>query len=335
MDERDKTLDMYSRHASLALRQYDLPDGASARLISLSENATFILEAERPVAILRLYLANARRPDVVRSELAWIDAIRKDGAADTPRVLRTRNGEPMAMFESDGVRCVCAMFEYVPGSELKIDNPKAYMQVGRIAAQLHNHVEHWTPPAGFVRRTWDLEAILGRDADWGDWRHGPGLKDHQLRLLETVEKRLRDRLGHFPIAAQRGGLVHCDLRAANLILDSDERIWVIDFDDSGFSWFLWDLCSTTTFIEHLPEVNEIVHMWLRGYSQIRPLSEDDLKVIPDLVVLRRLHIFAWLGSHPEADLARSLGDTYCSATCEVAQRYLDNQFLADIRSSAY
>ena len=33
---------------------------------------------------------------------------------------------------------------------------------------------------------------------------------------------------------------------------------VIDFDDCGFSWYLYDLGSSLSFIEHLPVVPELI-----------------------------------------------------------------------------
>jgi len=331
VNARDENIEIYTRHAIAALSHYDLPASSTARLISLSENATFIVKDEKPLGVLRIYLSNAGRPDAIRSELAWIDALRGDGAVDTPAIRRTRNNDVIARFEIDGESRVCSLFEYVPGSEITDHTPATYETVGRIAAQIHSHSRHWQRPADFTRRTWDLEAILGEGAEWGDWRDGPGLDENSRNLLERTEAVVRQRLANYTVDGDRGGLAHCDLRAANLMIGEDGRIWAIDFDDCGFSWFLWDLCSTTTFIEHLPEVDGVAAGWLKGYQTVRKLSADDLKVVPDLVMLRRLHIFAWLGSHPQSDLAQSLKETYCPATCEVAQKYLDGNFLTGTR----
>ena len=63
---------------------------------------------------------------------------------------------------------------------------------------------------------------------------------------------------------------------------------------------------------------------------VRPLTERDLAAIPDLVFLRRMHILAWLGSHPESDLAQDIGDSFTTATVELARRYLAGDYLADL-----
>lgn len=327
MESRDDTIQIYTQDAVAALRFYNLPPGVTVRLISLSENATFIVSAERPLGILRLYLSNAGKMAAIRSELAWIETLRRDGAVSTPAILPTINGDLVATFTTDHANRVCVLFEYVPGCEIAEHSPDTYRMVGQIAAQLHTHSRSWQRPPDFHRRTWNLETILGTGTEWGDWRNGPGLNRDSTALLEQTEQMIRDRLAGYAVEADRGGLVHCDLRAANLMVDPQQQIWVIDFDDCGFSWFLWDLCSTTTFIEHLPEVDDIVDAWLAGYQQVRPLLATDIAVIPDLVMLRRLHIFAWLGSHPQSDLAQSLKGAYCAETCQVALRYRSGEFL--------
>lgn len=319
--------ELYLRHAHEALARYDLPSDVRLRRISLSENATFLGEGTGLKIILRVYRAGYQSEAAVHSEMAWIEALRDSGTILTPRVLSTRDGDTVARTSAGSEDRLCAVFEHIDGTELPEDGLDVYRVVGATAARLHNHVSSWDLPAGFERRTWDVEAILGPGADWGDWRGGPGIAPADRNLLERAEERIRDRLRDYPAAGDRGGLVHCDLRAANIMVDQSGQMWVIDFDDSGFSWFLWDLCSTTTFIETSPNLDDIVASWLEGYQSDRALQSEDLAVIPDLVFLRRLHLLAWFGTHPESDLARTLGSTFGPETAALAERYLTDNLV--------
>ena len=40
------------------------------------------------------------------------------------------------------------------------------------------------------------------------------------------------------------------------------------------------------------------------------------------IMLRRMTLFAWIGSHAATDLARTEGRAYSFHTCELAERYL-------------
>lgn len=321
----------HTAFARQALRAYDLPGSARARLISLSENATFLVEDEQPLGVLRVYRIGYQSQDAVRSELAWIDALRDDGdVVATPAIRRTRHGEALQWITVGGVTRACAMFEHVRGAAPAEDDLATYALVGRTAAALHLHVQRWQRPDWFSRAAWDIDAILGADARWGQWRDGPGLDAEGTAVLERAERRVRAGLADYPAREPVAGLVHCDMRAANLLKGPDGSVWVIDFDDAGFSWYLWDLCSATTFVEHLPHVGEVIAAWVRGYRQVRPLTERDLAAIPDLVFLRRMHILAWLGSHPESDLAHDMGDSFTTATVELARRYTAGDYLAGL-----
>lgn len=320
-------------YAQAALAAYDLPDNAELKLISLSENATFLVSRDRPLGVLRIYRPDYQTEAAKRSELAWIAELRSQGTVATPQVIPTKSGQELHRVKLDNVERDAVLFEFVPGRELGEEEMSTYASVGEISAKLHLQVLAWDKPAGFERMSWELERILGPDAPWGDWRQGPGLDGPALDVLELAEEVVRHRLESYSPTVTNSGLVHGDLRAANVLVGEDENLWVIDFDDSGFGWFLWDLCSTTTFIEHTPQVDDVVDAWLDGYTKIRLLNEDDLAAIVDLVFLRRLHVLAWLGTHPESDLARDLGRTYAHGSVEVATKYLNGNLLPRLRTT--
>lgn len=321
----------YPAFAREAITAYDLPEGARERLISMSENATFLVETDAPFAILRIYRADYQSIAAIESELAWIDAVGTYPHVRTPKTFRTRDGALYGTVEIDGQARHFAMFEYVPGRPPETTNVGDYEVIGELAAHLHQQVSAWDHPEGFERPTWDLDTILGDDPHWGDWRNGPGLADADREILEKVETSIREALAEYPQGPSNSGLVHGDLREANLIKCDDDSIWIIDFDDCGFSWLLWDLCSSTTFIEHEPHVDDIVDAWFDGYAKVRSLTQEDLTAARHLVFLRRLHILAWLGTHPESDLAHALGDTYTAHTVTIGRDYLEGRFLGRSR----
>lgn len=319
------------RIADLALHMYDLPQGSTARLISLSENVAFLVEQHAPLGVLRVYRPGYHSELSRESELAWIEAIRATGIVQTPGVVPALDGRLLQQVDLDRDVHTVAMFEFVPGRLLGQDDMRAYSDVGRIAALLHLHGRSWQRPDWFQRPRWALADILDSGARWGDWCKGPGLTHEDRALLERLELRLRSHLTDYDLDDRNSALVHGDLRAANLLTDDVGRLWVIDFDDCGDGWLLWDLCTAIANIAHEPNVHEAVDAWLDGYLRVRHLEHRDLRMIPDLVLLRRLHMLAWLGSHPDSDPAREAGESFARQTCEIAQRHLRGEYLAGLR----
>src|SRR5581483_9634210 len=140
----------------------------------------------------------------------------------------------------------------------------------------------------------------------GRWQDGIAVGPQEREVLGRLDATLRTRLGRFGTAPDRYGLVHADLRLANLLMDGDST-YVIDFDDCGWSWYLYDLGAALSFIEHDPRVPELVDSWTRGYRRVRALPAEDEAEIPTFILMRRLLLVAWIGSHAGTDLARSMG----------------------------
>jgi Ser/Thr protein kinase RdoA (MazF antagonist) len=97
---------------------------------------------------------------------------------------------------------------------------------------------------------------------------------------------------------------------------------VIDFDDCGFSWFMYDAATPVSFYEHEPQVPDLIESWKIGYRRVLNLSVADEAEIPTFVMLRRLLLVAWIGSHSETDLAKSMGLDYTLGTIGLCDRYL-------------
>jgi Ser/Thr protein kinase RdoA (MazF antagonist) len=75
-------------------------------------------------------------------------------------------------------------------------------------------------------------------------------------------------------------------------------------------------------------VPELIDAWVGGYRAEAPLSPAEEAELGTFVLLRRLLLVAWLGSHPDADLARTLGAAFTTATCELAEAYLSKASLS-------
>ncbi|ODN65638.1 phosphotransferase enzyme family protein [Methylophaga muralis] len=119
--------------------------------------------------------------------------------------------------------------------------------------------------------------------------------------------------------------MHADLRLANLLVD-DKQLSVIDFDDCGFSWFIYDFASAVSFLETSPLLPELQQAWVRGYKSIAALSAEDEAMISTLVMFRRLLLTAWVASHPETPTAAEAGfEQFTFGTIELAKKYLQQQ----------
>ncbi|MCK0207051.1 phosphotransferase [Starkeya koreensis] len=308
-----------------ALPRWGLSEAAELRLLTISENATF--RASDPASgrevVIRVHRPGYHTRDEIESELAWLTALGAEDFVATLTPIPQTDGSLIADLDDDGTTRHAVAFGLLAGKEPDEGDDLArwYRELGAVNARLHAHARGWARPEGFVRKRWDYEAMLGNVRLWGDWRAGAGLDAQGLAVLERTSAVLRDILADYGTGEDRFGLVHADMRLANLLVDGD-TLSVIDFDDCGFSWYLYDFAAAVSFSEHEPYIPQLQAAWVEGYRSVAPLSEADCAMLPIFVMLRRMLLTAWIASHAETPTAQALGEGYTHGTVALARAFL-------------
>jgi Ser/Thr protein kinase RdoA (MazF antagonist) len=317
-------LERVARCAEQALASYGCHPATTVRLLNVSENATYLVEDPGAgPSVLRVHRLGYHTEAEIASELAWMDALRAEAGVRTPRVLPAADGRRIvtAVDAASGELRSCVRFEFLAGAEPADDSLPHFAELGEITARMHKHARTWARPRGFTRFHWDYDTALGRRPRWGRWQDGIGVDHAESQVLGRLDATLRARLAAFGHGPGRYGLVHADTRLANLLVD-DGSVSVIDFDDSGFSWYLYDAGTSVSFFEHEPHVPELVDAWLTGYRRVLGLPAEDEAEIWTFILFRRLLLVAWIGSHTAVDIARELGAGYTRDSCDLAEKYL-------------
>lgn len=314
------------RLANASLGLWDMPEGARARLINVSENATYLVEAGGGYrAILRVHRENYHSRRAIECELEWIAALAEAEAVVTPGHYLGRDGRAIQVGRTGGLddQRFMVLFHFVEGSEPDENGDLGgpFEELGEIAARTHVQSVGWQRPADFERLTWDIDAVFGAQATWGNWRDGPKVDAAIAEILEQVEDTVKRRLAAFGKSSDRYGLMHADMRLANLLID-ESGTRLIDFDDCGFGWFLYDFATGISFMEDDPRVPELKQAWVRGYRKARSLSAEEEAEIDTFVMLRRLALLAWIGSHIEAPEPQALAPDFARVTVELGATYL-------------
>jgi Ser/Thr protein kinase RdoA (MazF antagonist) len=306
------------------LLAWGLGEDTTLALLTISENATFLAQTpEGGRLIFRVHRPDYHTEAEIRSELAWIVALARDNVVITPAPLAAQDGNYLVAFSDGETQRLAVAFVFMPGLEPDAgsDLVRWYGHLGEITARLHLHAGSWTRPPGFTRKRWDFDTIIGPGAHWGDWRLAPGLDASGIAELERVAALLERQTAAFGHAANRFGLVHCDMRTANLLVEG-EHMAVIDFDDCGLSWFAYDFATSISFMEHEPFVPALTRAWVNGYRRTALFPAEDEAMLPAFVMLRRMQLTAWVASHGETPTAQTLGEDYARGTVALGVEYL-------------
>jgi Ser/Thr protein kinase RdoA (MazF antagonist) len=314
--------------ARASLAAYGRASDSALRLLSLSENATYLVEDDEPM-VLRVHRPGYHSLDAIRSELTWMKALRTETSVTTPELICAQDGSDVVSAVVDDAVLHVDAVSYIRGCTAEEDpDAVGFDELGRLTAMMHDHARHWSAPGGFTRFRWDLETILGPQARWGNWRLAPGLTEQDRNWIGRAAADISNRLTEFGCEPDRFGLVHADLRLANLMVDPSDPglgITVIDFDDCGWSWYLADLGAAVSFIEDVPAGERIISEWLTGYLDVGSIAPDHLELIPAFVMMRRIMLTAWIASHVDADAAIGVGEDFAANTARLAERYLHDR----------
>lgn len=279
--------------------------GGHATLVNLSENHTFRIDgADGSKHILRLHRPGYHSLTAIKSELGWVAALRAEGEMPVPRPLLGANGALVQFVETPEISARHAvLFAFEDGVEPQPEDELAplFETLGGYAARNHIHTTTYRPER-IERPLWD-EGVLDTDGIWGDWRKAPGAEPVR-DTLTRLDARLRQDLAVYGKGSDRFGLIHADMRLANLLV-AEDKVTLIDFDDCGFGWFAYDFAAAVSFIDDQAVLPELKAAWIRGYVRHRPLEAADIAAMDTLVLLRRMLLLAWTGTHAETDLARS------------------------------
>lgn len=311
--------------ATDALHLWPVPAGAKLRLLNVSENTTYLVEKDEYKSILRVHRTAYHTRRGIEQELAWSKALYDDGMVLTPPPIPGVNGSLVQQAQSTHLSepRFMVLFEFAGGRQPdeSEDLVAPFERLGAIAARTHVHSQQWQKPEPMERLSWDVDAILGPQANWGNWRDAPNVTPEIREILDRVESLIAARLNAFGKGDDRYGLIHADMRLANLLIDG-ETTCLIDFDDCGLGWFLYDLATGLSFIEDHPQAPALCDAWLRGYQTVRPLSNLEKREVDTFIMLRRMALLAWIGSHMQAPEPKALAPHFAMGTAKLGQAYL-------------
>ena len=295
--------------AQAALVPYRLSH-ARLRLLQHLANTTFCVEegggpGEEPEgasSAMSRYVLRIHRtgPDSLlrsRSELLWLEALRRDTELVVPEPVRARDGSLAIVAQAPGVpspRC-CVLFHWIDGEfrDARL-TPKDLAQVGAFLANLHKYAEQFVPPPTFDRVRLDATHMF--NSDWVATALSKGallLAPSDARVIQTVIARARNVARELGEGTDVFGLVHGDFQQGNYLFHKGE-VRAIDFDTCHFGYYLYDIATTLGALTEFPAFLEMRSAFFRGYRKVRPLACAYTVHLDTFIAARRATILLWI-----------------------------------------
>ncbi len=79
--------------------------------------------------------------------------------------------------------------------------------------------------------------------------------------------------------------------------------------------------------EHHPRAAEWVDNWIQGYERVAHITDEEMALVPTLLIQRRIQMTAWMGTHADTEMALSLGPRWADHSVRLCRRYLETNQL--------
>lgn len=325
--------------AKAAARSWNT-DGSPPELVKNRENAIFRIKLESGAdAALRIHRLGYHDDTALRSELQWMAAL-GDAGLSVPRPIAAKNGVLLVTCgdtRAPGERHADVL-QWLGGAPLgETGKPLGhsrdrlsgiFAQVGAAMAKLHGVSDRWRMPNGFRRHAWDQDGLLGETPFWGRFWENENLSPDQRTTISAARKRaVRDLAAY----ARTGdyGLIHADLVRENILVDGN-RIHLIDFDDAGFGWRIFDIATALHRNRSEPDYPLIRDALISGYRSERGLRDDDIAALPLFLLLRGFTYLGWIMTRMSERDAEIRLRRFIKTAVSDSEAYLDDRQLIDM-----
>ena len=301
--------------------------------LKVRENAVFAVHlADGGKVVMRVHRLGYHSDEALQSEQLWMRAL-SAAHIEVPCALPSKADNAFELVEVPGVpgRRQVDVFAWIDGQQLGsvVHGPEAtcesvarmYSTVGELAARIHNQACEWRLPAAFRRHAWDAQGLAGAKPFWGRFWELKSLSAAERAFFERVKVKVFDELTRFGTQPDRYSLIHADLVPENILVASN-RVRIIDFDDAGFGWHLFEIATSLYFIRRESWYEAARAAIIAGYRRVRPLPDAHLRLLPLFLAARGTTYLAWVHTRQGEAVVEELEPQLIELAVAAAEDYL-------------
>ncbi len=300
------------------------------------ENSVFKVETTRGAAALRVHRQGYHGREAIESEMTWMAHLAACGLK-VPEPLSNMENAYLAEIVFEGKTYFVDVLTWLDGTPLgnsidplpynKAELQTIFFNLGEAMARLHAASDAWVIPADFQRHAWDLDGFVGEKPFWGAfWKAGELTDDERLILSQARQKAVAV-LQSLKHKGADYGLIHADFVRQNILVTA-QGLRIIDFDDSGFGFRMYDIATALVKNRAEPHYDAMKKSLFSGYRSQRQLSLMDEQALDVFLALRDFAYLGWMEARrSEAGVTERMPEIR-AATMVAAKLFLATQFVS-------
>lgn len=272
-----------------AISKYEL-DKDSIKQLGGFESFIYSFKAQDKDYILRITHNSRRSPEMIESEMHWIDFLHQNGINCALPYLTKDNKLQDIIGKDESSFIVCA-FDKVPGNHLgkETDTEELRFQYGKQLGKMHAKTKRYQPHQ-HKRIEWFEDELIKNF-------HKIIPAEH-TKLHEKFDLHLNE-IHSIPKHQDNYGLVHYDAHPGNFFVENNQ-IYLFDFDDCQYAHFISDIAIVLFYFtpnslsdsEKDRLISEFFLTFMKGYISENALSDEEIRHIPLFLKQREFILYA-------------------------------------------
>lgn len=268
------------------LPTYSFKSPITCELFNRGVNHIYLVRSGESKCILRISRTGWRTYEQIAGEVDFLNFLAKHDFPVAKPIPKKDGSYIHTLNAPEGVRYAVAL-TYVEGNPPFKLNRAQSERYGQLTAKIHLLSDQHQKQIS--RYHYDLDTLV--DEALKRFVSLYADRPQEVDYLMEIGERLKAEANKLPRRGSEYGICHGDLRSENLLLDKAGEFTLIDFDDCGYGWRVYDI---GTFFWHqffpapIDQQGEIRDAFLSGYQSVRPLSDAELKALPYFVALRHI-----------------------------------------------
>lgn len=320
--------------AAAALPSFGLAPDSAVEFVKYRENVVFRVVDGEDAYAMRVHRLDHRTEAEVRTENAYMQRL---GEAGFPvsEVVPAIDGELFAVVgDGRGREHQIDVQRWVAQSAPLGDiaeawegtaehDPEFFAELGELCGGFHAVSAELGRIPGYSRKPWDLDGLTGAEPLWGDPRRFAKTEEDRA-VIDTALANVRAELEALGTGPEAYGVIHSDFTPENVLL-SPGGMTLIDFDDFGEGWWLFDLATVLFWYHWHPRGEEFAEALIEGYERRFPIPEAARAALGGLVVARALTYFGWAADRPGDETSEFHRIEQYPAVLELCREYNDRR----------
>jgi Ser/Thr protein kinase RdoA (MazF antagonist) len=223
----------------------------------------------------------------------------------------------------------CTLLTWVAGQPLQPETItlEQVKTTGTYIAKLHDSAAGFAPTSAFKRPRLDGDGLFSEKSHYHPGDLEQFFTAEQQAVMANVIAKIRAVMETIGTSSETFGMIHADLISKNILFDKNE-VGVIDFEECGYGYYLYDLTPMLWENRKSPRYAQIKAALWAGYTAISPQHLPYEQYLEAFVAARHVASCLWIAGNADHPAIRGHVPEILSERVEEMRQFLQTGSIA-------